>query len=214
MNFSSFVPALILAAGTAFAQTPAAPQTDNAKPQAPAESRSFDASAIDKTADPCTDFYQFACGNWVKNNPIPSDQVRWARSFSVLQERNRYLLWKELDAAAKAPKTPLQKQYGGFYAACMDTATVEKKGLAPIQPAWKLIANLTSANQLPKLLSTLENNGTPDGFFEFGVGLDEKDSSKQIAELYQGGISLARPRLLHCGFAAIQGASAPSTSPT
>src|SRR5208337_1145379 len=136
------------------------------------------------------DFYQYACGNWDKNNPIPSDQVRWGRSFSLLRERNRYLLWEELDSAAKAPKTPLQKQYGGYFAACMDTATVEKKGLTPIQPALKLIGKLSSAEQLPKLLSDLENSGTPDGFFEFGVGQDDKDSSQQIAQLFQGGISL------------------------
>src|ERR1039458_4540834 len=177
-----------LATGMALAQATSASVA--AKPAPPAPIKSFDVTAIDKTADPCTDFYQYACGNWVKNNPIPADQVRWARSFSLLRERNRYLLWQDLDAAAKDPKTPLQKQYGDFYAACMDTDVVEKKALTPIQPAFAAIDRLSDAKQLPALLSQLENHGTPDGFFNFDVGQDDKDSSQQIAQLFQGGLSL------------------------
>ena len=126
----------------------------------------------------------------MKTNPIPSDQTRWTRSFSELLLRNQYLLWKDLESAASAPKSPLQKQYGDFYASCMDTSTIEKLGIEPIQGTWKQIAALKSLQGIPALLSWLENRGTSDGFFEFGVSVDEKDSSKQIAEADQGGISL------------------------
>jgi putative endopeptidase len=190
MHCSRLIPILLVSACAAVAQTPAAAPGDASLPKAPKEVKSFDASAIDKTADPCTDFYQYACGNWIKDNPIPADQPEWVRSFSVVYERNRYLLWQELDSAAKDPKTPLQKQYGDYYAACMDLGLVERKGLAPIQPAWAEIAGLSDPKQFSALISRLDNEGTPYGLFSLWVDQDDKDSSREIAQLWQGGLSL------------------------
>lgn len=190
MKFSQFVPVFLIAGGMAVAQSPAPSSSDNSKPTPPPASKSFDLSAIDKSADPCDDFYQYACGNWVKENQIPADQVRWARSFSLLGERNRYLLWQELDAASKDPKTPLQKKYGDFYAACMNTDLINQKGLEPIKPALDRIAALNDTKSLAPLLGGLAEKGDPAPLFRFGVQVDEKDASKQIASVGQGGLSL------------------------
>ncbi|MGO8759585.1 MAG: M13 family metallopeptidase [Terracidiphilus sp.] len=190
MKHFSLISILMLTAGLAVAQTPAASHPNDSKPAEPPVIRSFDPAALDLTADPCVDFYQYACGGWMKQNAIPADQTRWVRSFSLLQQRDQYLLWKDLDSAAASPNTLLQKQYGDFYASCMDTAAIDALGLQPIQPAWSEIAGLKNAGQLPHLLAHLESEGTPDGFFNFGVTQDEKDSTKQIAAVRQGGLSL------------------------
>jgi putative endopeptidase len=149
----------------------------------------FDVSALDKTADPCTDFYQYACGNWVKSNPIPSDQTRWGR-FNELAERNNYLLYSELKAAADSPKTPLQTKYGNYFAACMNEDLADKLGAKPLEPELKTIAGFTDKKQIAALDVELDHKYDSGAFFGIGVGQDQVDSTKQILQTGQGGLTL------------------------
>src|SRR5215472_1658514 len=102
---------------------PAANETTVSRP------KSFDLGAMDKTANPCEDFYQYACGNWRKTNPIPADQARWGR-FNELAEYNRQILHTILEkASADDPKrSPLMQKVGDMYQSCMDEAAVNAKG--------------------------------------------------------------------------------------
>jgi len=156
---------------------------------APKKPISFDLSAIDKTADPCTDFYAYACGNWRKDNPIPADQVRWGR-FNELGEYNNYLLYNELKTAAAAPKTPLQKKYGDFFAACMDTDAIDKLGAKPLQPELAAIDKLKSTKDLAALNLELSKHFGGSELLSVGVSQDQKDSTKQILGTGQGGLTL------------------------
>jgi putative endopeptidase len=187
----TFVPAclLALAAPLCLAQNLASADASSGPTAVPKKPISFDVSAIDKTADPCTDFYQYACGNWRKDNPIPGDQVRWGR-FNELSDRNNYLLYTELKVAADAPKTPLQKKYGDYFAACMNVALVDSLGAKPLQPELAMIEGLKSNKELAALNVALFKEHGGGELLGVGVSQDQKDSSKQILSTGQGGLSL------------------------
>src|SRR5215472_920149 len=146
-------------------------------------------AALDKTADPCVDFYQFVCGGWVKNNPIPSDQAIWSR-FGELAERNLAELRGILENAAKASnRTPDEQKIGDYYASCMDEAAIEKKGTAVLKPIFDRIDSLQDKSSLPVLIAYIHSHGiTP--LFSFGSGPDFKNAKEVIAQADQGGLSL------------------------
>jgi len=187
--YKIFAPLLLLSilAAQASAQSGAKPSSEPAFPYTPG----LDVKSMDKSADPCTDFYQYSCGGWMQNNPIPPDQVRWD-VYSKLYEDNLHYLRSILEQAAiKANQTDaVTQKIGDFYGACMDETTVEQRGLAPLQSDLNAISLLTSLKQITPLIAHLQ--------FEFGRGLlfaqgstqDPDDSEQQIAELDQGGLGL------------------------
>jgi putative endopeptidase len=176
-----------LCGGVALAQSAAKPSdTAPVEPKAPI---SFDVEAIDTSVNPCTDFYQYACGNWRKDNPIPADQVRWGR-FNELGERDRYLLYLDLKRAADNPKTPLQHKYGDFYAACMNSDLADQLGEKPIEPVLSQIDALKDKHDLAPLVARLTDDEGTRVFFAFGSEQDQKDASQQIGAVIQSGLSL------------------------
>lgn len=189
MNFKSFAVFCVLSTGLCLGQSLVSSDMAPGPTSEPKRPIIFDLSAIDKTVDPCTDFYKYACGNWLAKNPVPSDQVRWGR-FNELAERNNYLLYAELKSAAEAPKTPLQKQYGDYFAACINEELADKLGAKPVQPVMERIAALTDKKQLPALVAELQQRYAVGVFYGFGVEQDQKDSSQQIAGTAQGGLTL------------------------
>jgi endothelin-converting enzyme/putative endopeptidase len=149
----------------------------------------FDVKAMDKSVDPCKNFYQYACGSWIKSNPIPSDQAHWGR-FDELAERNRETLHEILEAASKATNRDADTQkIGDYYAACMDEKALDAKGLAPLQPELDRINNLKDKAQLAEAIAHLHRVGIAS-LFEFGSGQDFKDSSLVVAQIDQGGLGL------------------------
>jgi putative endopeptidase len=150
----------------------------------------FDASALDKSVDPCTDFYQFSCGSWLKNNPIPSDQAMWGR-FNELNERNRAILRDILDKASvnDASRGAVDQKIGDYYASCMDEKAIEAKGLAPLKPQLDRINALKRKSDLPDVIAELHREGV-DAFFAMSADQDYKDATQVIAIIDQGGIGL------------------------
>jgi endothelin-converting enzyme/putative endopeptidase len=154
----------------------------------------FDTTSIDATADPCTDFYKFACGRFAANHPIPADQAgvdQFYALYNVNTQALNGILTRE--AAGGSSRSPDEQKIGDYYAACMNTDLIEQKGLTPVEPLLKEIDGLGDGMRaklaLPTLIGKLQRMGV-SVFFGYGEQQDFKDATKQIAFVSQGGLGL------------------------
>jgi putative endopeptidase len=198
-RFTLTVFTVLLGASTLLAQSKPADKASakpSAKASAPAAAPAaksapgFDINALDTSVAPCENFYQFACGGWRKNNPLPGDQSRFGR-FDELQLRNRIVLHEILDKVSdpKRKRNAIETQVGDYYASCMDEKGIEAKGVSPLNKYFKAIDSITTRQDLFKTFATFQALGLPV-MFGFGASPDMKDSKRTIASVAQGGIGL------------------------
>jgi putative endopeptidase len=175
---------------------PAAPVTPAASEKTPLRelpyTPSLDVAALDRTADPCVDFYQFTCGGWLKNNPIPPDQARWS-VYGKVTDENQQFLWGILEEAGKggASRSAVQQKIGDYFSACMDEPAVEKLGASPLRPELAKIAGLRSPRDISSLLPVLHLASSSSRLmFGFGSAQDFGDATAVIAFVEAGGLGL------------------------
>ena len=155
------------------------------------ELRVFDPSIMDTSVDPCENFYQFSCRGWLKRNPLPADQTSYGR-FTELFELNRLHLkgiLEETSADSNTSRSPNEQKIGDEYATCMDSAAIDHKGLAPLQPELDRIAELKNKTDLPALTGHLHTIGV-NAFFGMGSAQDFDNSASVIEVFSAGGLGL------------------------
>ncbi len=147
---------------------------------------------MDRSVDPCTDFYKFACGAWNKLNPIPADQAGWS-VYAKLTDENNHLLWGILQGASdpKASRTPNEQKIGDFFHACMNESAIEQGMAKPIEPFLAKIAALNSRDDIASYIAEQHKSGMDRGaLFGFSANPDFDNSSQEIAFARAGGLGL------------------------
>jgi putative endopeptidase len=158
--------------------------------QAFSQTKPFDTARMDKAVSPCSDFFAYVNGTWVKTTQIPASESRWG-TFNSLAESNNVLLREILEADSKSKNKPGSdaQLIGDFYSACMDEASIEKAGVKPIEPFFRQINSIKDAASLQREIARLHNAGL-SAVFTFGAGPDLKNSNVVIINAFQGGLSL------------------------
>ncbi len=185
-RFFALVASLVLAVASALAQ---GEKPLRELPYTPG----LDVSAMDTKTSPCADFYQYSCGGWMHNNPIPADQSRWSVYGKLYQDNQRFL-WGILDQLAQpgaGSGSASQQQLGDYFAACMEEARIEQLGSAPLQAWLQQVDAVASRAELAPLLARAHlATGNAGLFFGFGSDQDFSNSTSVIAFAVGGGLSL------------------------
>ncbi|WP_394845731.1 M13 family metallopeptidase [Pendulispora brunnea] len=199
LTFSASVSgvALAVACGGGEAETPPPVQPVGVTPApidagaATSELVSIDPKAIDDSVKPCDDFYQFACGRWMKETKIPDDQARWERSFDVIFENNEKLLREILERDGQSPPADeaYSKPLGDYYAACMDEKGIETAGDKPLTLQLAKAGQVKDANTFAQVIAELHGTGQR-ALFAFTSEQDFADATQVIGTVQQGGLGM------------------------
>lgn len=148
----------------------------------------LDINSMDRSIDPCVDFFAYSCAGWIRNNPIPPDQASWD-TYSKMEDENRERLRGILEAAAQpdAGRNAVTQKIGDYYASCMDEKAIDEKGVSPLQPELDKIAKIGSKAELADAAA-----GMPDDnvLFRFSSIQDYRDADQVVANADQGGLGL------------------------
>jgi endothelin-converting enzyme/putative endopeptidase len=148
----------------------------------------LDVTSMDSAADPCADFFQYSCGGWLKNNPIPPDQSSWD-TYSKMQDENRARLRGILEAASvsDSKRDAAAQKIGDYYSACMDEKIIDAKGTEPLKPDFERIASIDSKAKIADVAAAMVDDNI---LFRFDSAQDLRDATQVIAEADQGGLGL------------------------
>jgi putative endopeptidase len=148
----------------------------------------LDVTSMDRSIDPCVDFFKYSCGGWIKNNPIPPDQSSWD-TYSKMQDENRSRLRGILEAAA-APdpaRNAATQKIGDYYSSCIDEKAIEAKGTDPLKPGLERIAKIDSKAEIADVAAVMVHS---NALFRFDSAQDFRDADQVIAEADQGGLGM------------------------
>ncbi len=148
----------------------------------------LDVTSMDRSVDPCVDFFKYSCGGWIKNNPIPPDQSSWS-TYSKMQDENRVRLRGILEAAAvpDPARNAATQKIGDYYSSCIDEKAIEARGTDPLKPGLERIAKIDSKAEIADVAAAMIDDNV---LFRFNSNQDFKDATQVIAYADQGGLGL------------------------